>query len=596
MNIESIETARKRMMAQHTVAKINAASHIKMPPNACEALTTALIKSNAAEDLLFRNKPYRAKTPRWTVSGMLARMIARVEGWRAAWDQRPHDPDTAVAAADRVSEWHYRVRGSGINGLIIAVLIGLVVGITDFGKPAELVLQIGRDTSRQKAASADIVVIAKDDRSAKVFGGLPWLRRYDAQLVDRLREMGAKRIVYNNIFADPTNPADDAALAAAFDRAGGEVWLSATKELDTKTGKYYILLPAQIFAQRTRQAYAWVWYGMFGNFEKLPAKAAIGQKSYPSVANVLSGNLDNSRVIRPDFAINYKSIPTIDATDIIFGNVQNSAVAGKTVFIGVSSDTASKVYPILGQGRGSGYYSFVIAAETLKAGVARELGYAVPLLIVALIGMACVFGTISKIRLMIIGGGTLGLIMLMFAGDRLGLRVDMVPALLALSIFSVREMNRRHVIAAMTTHKVSGLPNIAHLRLQKGYQECAVIALKFERFDEYVGRYSHDEQRAVTRAIAARINIAVPDCTVHQGDNGLFVLLVPPGGEVDVRTVSGQLIMLFALEVVGLNTTHLLGVSVGVGSDMKRKFETRLELAIDRAERGLFVTLRQAHD
>jgi diguanylate cyclase len=595
MNIESPEAARKRMMAEQTVAKINAASRFKMPPNACAELTKALIKSNAAADLLFRNKPYHPKTPRWTLSGALARMIARVEGWRAARDQRPHDPDTAVAAADRVSEWYYRVRGSGINGLIITVMIGLVVGITDFGKPAELGLQMARDATRRTAASGDIVVIAKDDRSVKAFGGMPWPRRYDAQLVDRLREMGAKRIVFNQVMADASNPIDDSALAAAFDRAGGQVWLGASLEIDKVSGAETALLPTPQFRSRTQQAHFWIWYGIFGHVEKTFGRMEIAGTPYRSQAAVLAGVGDDVS-IKPDYAIDYKAAPTFSAVDIVDGRIGHDALRGKTIFIVVTSNLAAIVSPISRQERAPVGYSLVIAAETLKAGVARELGYALPLLIVALIGIACVFGNISKIRLMIIGGGTLALLVLMLAGDRLGLRVDMVPALLALSIFSVREMNRRHVIAAMTTHKVSGLPNIAHLRLQKGYQECAVIALKFERFDEYIGRYSHDEQRAVTRAIAARINIAAPDCTVHQGDNGLFVLLVPPGGEIDVRTVSGQLIVLFALEVVGLNTTHLLGVSVGAGSDMKRKFESRLELAIDRAERGLFVTLRQVYD
>jgi diguanylate cyclase len=596
MSIESPEAARKRMMAEQTVAKINAASRFKMPPNACAELTKALIKSNAAADLLFRNKPYHPKTPRWTLSGALARMIARVEGWRAARDKRPHDPDTAVAAADRVSEWHYRVRGSGINGLIIAVLIGLIVGITDFGKPAELGLQIGRDAARRTAASGDIVVIAKDDRSAKVFGGLPWPRRYDAQLVDRLREMGAKRIVFNQVMADPSNPIDDGALAAAFDRAGGKVWLGATQEKDLATERLEPVLPTPQFRSRTKQAHFWLWYNHLGHAEKTFGRMSMMGMVYPSQTATLADVADNDILIKPDFAIDYKTIPTFSAVDVVHRRVGSNALRGKTVFVIVTSDSAAILAPILGQERAAIGYSIVIAAETLKSGVARELGYALPLLIVLLIGVACVLGNISKIRLMIIGGGTLALLLLMFAGDRLGLRVDMVPALLALSIFSVREMNRRHVIAAMTTHKVSGLPNIAHLRLQKGYQECAVIALKFERFDEYIGRYAHDEQRAVTRAIAARINIAAPDCTVHQGDNGLFVLLVPPDAEIDVRTVSGQLIVLFALEVVGLNTTHLLGVSVGAGSDMKRKFESRLELAIDRAERGLFVTLRQVYD
>lgn len=596
MNVESLDVARKRMMAQQTVAKINAASHIKMPPHACEALTTALIKSDAAEDLLFRNKPYRARTPRWTLSGLIARTITGVEGWRANKDKHPHDPDAATAPADRLGELHYRVRGSGVTGLIIALIIGLVVGISGFGEPAEIGLQISRDAARRTAASGDIVVIAKDNRSVKAFGGMPWPRRYDAQLVDRLREMGAKRIVFNQVMADPLNPVDDAALAAAFDRASGEVWLSVVLPNGSVTGAESILSPMPLFDKRTQHSHTWLWFNMFGNVKTSFGKMEIENKKYPSQAAILAGVNDNYESIKPDFAINYKTIPTFSAVDIVRRNVDREALRGKTAYIIVTSDLAAIISPILGQGGAAIGYSHVIAAETLKAGVARQLGYGLPLLIVALIGISCVFGNISNVRMIIIGGGALGLILLMFAGDRFGLRVDMVPALLALSIFSVREFNRKNVIAAMTTHEISGLPNLAHLRLQKGYRDCAVVALKFERFDEYMGRYGHDEQRAVTNTIAARINIAVPDCTVHQGHDGLFALLVPQDSKVDMLTVSGQLWMLFALKVIGLRTTHLLAVSVGVGNNFKRDFETQLTLAIDRAERGIVVPLKQVHD
>jgi diguanylate cyclase len=596
MNIESLDAARKRSMAQQTVAKMNAASHIKMPPHACEALAKALIKSDAAEDLLIRNKPYRAKTPRWTLSALIARAIAAVEGWRTARSKRPHDPDTATAPADRLSEWHYRVRGSGVNGLIVALIIGLVVGITGFGKPAELILQIGRDATRSSTASGDIIVVAKDDRSASTFGGLPWLRRYDAQLVDRLRAMGVKRIVFNQVMADPSNPFDDNALAAAFDRAGGEVWLGAIHERNKATGRMETILPMELLRNRTKQAHFLVDYGIFGNANKIPNSLKIGQKIYPSQSLILAGSKELLGSVRPDSAIKYKTIPTISAADILLNRANSHDFEGKTIIIGIDSTFSGVTVPVLGQGRTASMYSHVIAAETLKAGVAHELSYGLPLLIVALIGIACVLGNISNIRLIIIGGGAFALILLMFAGDRFGLRVDMVPALLALSIFSVREVNRRNVIAAMTTHGISGLPNLAHLRLQKGYQDCRVIAIKFERFDEYMGRYGLDEQRVVTHTIVARINIAVPDCTVHQGGDGVFVVLVSQDSDVDMTTIGGQLWMLFALKVVGLNTTHLLGIAVGVGNDMKRKFETRLELAIDRAERGIILPLKQVHD
>ena len=127
-----------------------------------------------------------------------------------------------------------------------------MAGITEFGEPAEIGLQAARDKARPTSANGDIVVIAKDDRSAKMFGGLPWQRRYDAQLVDKLRAMGAKRIFFNQVMTEPTNPIDDAILAAAFDRAGGKVSLNAQMEKSVITNRLNQVLPIPLFRTKTQ--------------------------------------------------------------------------------------------------------------------------------------------------------------------------------------------------------------------------------------------------------------------------------------------------------------------------------------------------------
>ena len=190
-----------------------------MTPAVREGLTNALIKNDATGDLLYRNKPYQPKTP-WSISGILARITLAVQNRFKPKPMFVSDEEEADPAA-RLTQTHYEVKGSGAVGLVIALLIVLFVGMSGILRPVETGLQIGRDAARRHAASGDIVVIAKDDRSAKIFGSLPWPRRYDAQLVDKLRAMGAKRIVFNQIMADSFNRADDEALAAAFDRAGG---------------------------------------------------------------------------------------------------------------------------------------------------------------------------------------------------------------------------------------------------------------------------------------------------------------------------------------------------------------------------------------
>jgi diguanylate cyclase len=513
---------------------------------------------------------------------------------------KPNDEDIPVllsdkekAATERLIATHYTVRRSGAVGLVVALLIALVVGIIDFGRPLELGLQMARDAARRTAASGDIVVIAKDERSAKLFGGLPWQRRYDAHLIDKLRTMGAKAIVYEQVMADPQNLGDDQALAAAFDRARGKIWLGARSEMSLVANGQDIVLPTPLLRSKTRQAHSMFRYNMIGNVSDIPTFQKIAGKTYLSQSTVLAGLKPEVLSIKPDYAIDYNSIPTISAADVIFGIVDNSSIAGKNVIISVVSDSGAMRYPILGQGKAALSYSFVIAAETLKAGMARELGYLIPLFLCALIGLACVLRSARRERNAILIAGTVGLLLLMLIGDRLKLHFEMVPAFLALSIFGIRDVLRGNVIAAMTTNTVSGLPNLAHLRFVKDHEKSVVVAVKVERFASLVSDMSLPDHKGLVESIAARINVIAPDCLVHDGDDGLYVILIPPDSAVEVDLVVEQLHALFTEDVVSLDSILKIYVSIGMNDDANLRFGERVAVATDRALHSAFVTLRQ---
>lgn len=585
MNDNDTRNLRARMMAEQAVARMNGKLRRRIDDDACEGLVEAIIKTGEPDKFLFRPEPFRSVPPRWSLSGLIARAVY-------ATQQRRKRGNEQADAREALSSTHYKVQRSGAVGLIITLLIALLVGITDAGKPLELGLLMARDAVRRTAASGDIVVIAKDDRSAKLFGGMPWKRRYDAQLVDRLREMGAKLIVFNQIMADPSNPIDDGMLAAAFDRAGGNVWLSAQPAENSSFAKWDAVLPTPLFREKTRQAHFYVWHGMFNHIEYVSGSRMINKNLYPSQASVLSGVTNKSDLTIPDFSIDYDTIPTVLAFDILRNSISNSSVTGKTVIISDVSEFTAKPIFVLGQGRSSPVYSMVIAAETLKAGVARRLGYIFPLLVCAIIGIACILNDNRKNRAVILIGGTATLLLLMFIGDRLRLHVDMIPALFALMIMGIRESTRSTVITAMTTNELTGLPNLSHLRFVKGYQDCIVVAIKIERYRQFIGQRPRDEQKILLRAIVARINVIAPDCLIHQGEGGLFVFLVPSDSRIDVDPMPGQLHALFTQEFLGFHGFQRIGISVGVNDDLDCTFDARRAVAIDRAEFSEFVTLQ----
>lgn len=595
-----IDEANARMMAEQAVIKMSSKIDWQMKEESKAGLVEAILKSGNAQGLTFYTTPFRPAPPRWSLSGMMTR-AALAYNSKFKPTAKPKDDDVPLcrldkerAAAERLIATHYTVRRSGAVGLVIALLIALVVGITDFGRPFELGLQMGRDAARRTAASGDIVVIAKDDRSAKLFGGTSeWKRRYDAQLVDRLRVMGAKAITFNQSMSEPTNSVDDDLLAAAFDRLGRKVSLVVEMEKSVVTGRLHPVLPIPLFKEKTDQAHFWVRYGMFGNIEEFPGAMTIGGRSYPSQAEKLAHVDTKGLSLRPDFAIDYRSIPTISAADLIVGYVDRSEIAGKTIIISPTSDSNTRHYGIFGQGRAPSVYSLVLAAETIKAGVAYDLGYLIPLLLCALIGFACVLRSARRERNAILIAGAVGLVLLVLVADRLKLHFEMVPAFLALSIFGVRDVLRGNVIAAMTTNAVSGLPNLAHLPFVKDAEKSVVVAVKVERFASLVSDMSLPDHKGLVESIAARINVIAPDCLVHDGDDGLYVILIAPDSVVEVDLVVEQLHALFTEKVVSLDSILKIYVSIGMNDDANLRFGERVAVATDRALHSAFVKLRQ---
>jgi diguanylate cyclase len=584
MNKDSGEVQRAKIAAEQAVLRMDAKLRHKLKPHIKRGLVDAILKSGAQDDLLFRNTPARFVPPAWSLIGLLARLTLI---WNRVTKGTIEDERAALA------ETHSKVRQSGAFALVVASCVALFVGVTDFGQPAEVSLQIVRDKARSLSASGNIVVIAKDDRSAQQFGAIPWPRRYDAALIDKLREMGARTVAMDDTFVALTNPIDDGALAAAFDRARGKVWLSVMTQDNQVTGKRDSVLPNPLFAKRTRQAHFWFWLNMFRHIKIIPESHLVADDAYPSLAGILATGSPVYKDLKPDYAVDYKTIPTISASDILLDRIDRSKISGKTIMIGTVSETRAAMYQIPGQGMASAVYSFIIGAETIKNGVAFEFKFFPALIAAVIIGLFCILDSSRQRRAAILGGGTAVIIIIMIVGDRAGWHFEMVPAFLLLMILGTREAVRGQVIAAATTNPVSGLPNLTELHHLKGRELCAIGAIKVEQYAHLVEPMSLENQRLLINTIAARLNIMCPESVIHQGNDGLFVWLIQPKSHCDLSVLASQINALFMVPVVGLNGMHDVGISVGIITDMDLKFGERLAVAIDRAKVPVYVTLRE---
>jgi CHASE2 domain-containing sensor protein len=230
----------------------------------------------------------------------------------------------------------------------IAVTAGVVSYVTNAWPRVEndsIDLRFGL---RAPEKPSDVVVVAIDD---KTFSDLqlqwPFARTKHAELINQLRADGARTIVYDVQFTEPTDPRDDHALYQAIGRAGRVVL--ATSEVDA-AGHTNVLggdanlkqvhaiaaasnLPADAGGVIRRYSYSLL--GLDGL-----AVAAAQADGHP----VSSARFSNGSALI-DYRGGPETIRTISFSDVLKRNVDPRTFTGKIVVVGVSAPTLQDVHP-----------------------------------------------------------------------------------------------------------------------------------------------------------------------------------------------------------------------------------------------------------
>jgi adenylate cyclase len=196
---------------------------------------------------------------------------------------------------------------------------------------------------------ADLVLVQIDNATMQKFaqGGLqpPFPRRYDAQVIDRLRHAGARTIALDLEFTHETDRRDDNALIEAIGRARGKTVLAASevepggrtdvlggpsllRELGARVGEVRLTVDTDGVARRF--AYA---YNDLHSFPVVIAETAT--------ARAIPASRFNHGTLPIDFVGGPETIRSISYSDVLDGRFSPSLFAGKIVIVGASA-------PILG--------------------------------------------------------------------------------------------------------------------------------------------------------------------------------------------------------------------------------------------------------
>jgi EAL domain-containing protein (putative c-di-GMP-specific phosphodiesterase class I)/CHASE2 domain-containing sensor protein len=421
--------------------------------------------------------------------------------------------------------------------LLLAGAVGLILLATDAGDGVDQALIDARAAHGERAASGEVHVVEIDERSIAAFRQWPWPRYIHAQAVDRLRESGAALIAFDVDFSSPSQPAEDAALAAALRRAGGSVILPTFRRSDGPDAS-----PIPQFASQSFLATANVFTQADGELRNMPYGMEVGGLPRPSLASMVAERPGGAGEHFPiDRSIDPDSIPRHSMADLLAGRVPAAALAGKRILIGATAIEVGDRYTVARHGPLPGVVVQALAAETLLHGIPpKSAGGGGPLLLALLAAAAGLRARRNWALGLAFAAATLATLLLPAAAQSwLGLEPTVAPALAALlaggtaGALGLAASRRRE---GSLVDAETGLANLAALELD--CLERPAVTIAFARIDDFAGLLSAlgaDGAVQLVRGVADRLVLGASAARLYRIDEAGLAWIEPADAELADR-------------------------------------------------------------
>ena len=458
-----------------------------------------------------------------------------------------------------------------------ALLFGALCGVTEFGQPAEDGLRAIRNEISQRPADKSITVVAIDDRTMNSIKGSNPSRVDDAKVIDQLFEMGANRIFFDRAYADQTSESEDLALREAFKRHRNKIFIAATPggERNQKAE----VLPLPMFRAVAQVRSVWGESAPFA----LSARFPYQSHSRSGFIKSLSAELANSQIglqgfYRPDFSIDPATIPTISYIALKRGQAGSSLIAHKDILFGYTSIAAHDLHVIPFKGEVPGVYFHVIGAQTLKEGVAHDVGW-LPAYFLAALAILMLFARPGVSAAKIIAVEACALLTAPFILPLISISADIIPAFFTLCIAGAR----LSLYTRRSTNSASGLPTVEQLRSRPISSDCQVFAVKIRNYASIKASSNSSIERSLVVELCRRIQLCDGAATIaHDRDTLVWTrLIISP---VELQNHAHGLHALLATGVDIAGNVADVAISIGVDINYAATAAARVDGAMQCAE------------
>jgi adenylate cyclase len=294
---------------------------------------------------------------------------------------------------------------------ILAAGFGVVGYATHLLRRSELQTIDARFSIRgTQRRPSNIVLVTIDNATLQDFARArrpqpPFPRRYDAEVIDRVRRAGARTIAIDLEFTHPTDRADDTALAEAIESAHGKVVLAASeverggrtdvlggpgvlRELGARAAEVRLRPGLEVDPDGVTRRFGYAYNGLH-SFPVVTAETTTGRP--------VRASLFDHGTLPIDFVGPAETIDSIPYSKVLEGSFPPKLFAGKIVIVGESAPILGDIHATAttGGGQMSGPEVWANATNTLLRGVPlRDVPGWVDVALIALLGVAVPLGSL----------------------------------------------------------------------------------------------------------------------------------------------------------------------------------------------------------
>lgn len=443
-------------------------------------------------------------------------------------------------------------------------------------------------TSRQAPDTA--VIVSLDGGSAEGTRRGIASTNDQAALLSGLLDGGVERIYLDFPEAAQQDPAGDRALAVQIARAGDRVVMVNRARVVPKQEDAVLRDPTFAVPRGTQVAFS-SWSVNFASFAvSSTATVQMNGKSIPALSLFAAGSGSRRAEIFPDFSIDPRTIPVVDARAVLAGNVPEDSLRGKQLYL---TGTAPHLATNIGY---FGHYVVPMAAVDIAAADALANGKGIylglHLLLIGFVVSVLIGRRLRSTPQKVLLYGTTAFALFVLPGilRNAGYVATIGDAHIAAIAYTVLRGWEKWRDLVRTTSSASGLPNIEALSAAGIPDGCDVVAVSVSHYEQMLASLPRDLHGECARQIARRLSVAAAGAKIYDNDNGHFVWLVQPFTlESLVAQFKGLKALFSAPLVVGgqvLDTNVHFGLDRNSGSNPANRIRSAIVCSSEAQSKG----------